>query len=89
MMLVFGGVLCELALVVWSLTSVGRLCRCGSGADCCLLKVEGLSRGMWVDGVGRREWDLLVGGVSFVLEQVAFGVLYMTVGWVGVVCWRG
>ena len=53
--LVFGGVLCKLVLVVWSLTSVGKLCRCGSGADCCWLKVGGLSRGMWVDGVGRRE----------------------------------
>ena len=55
MTLVFGGVLFELALVVWSLTSVGRLCRCGSGAECCWLMVLGCSLGMWVDGVGRRE----------------------------------
>ena len=41
MTLVFGGVLCELALVVRSLTFVGRLCRCGSGAECCWLKVLG------------------------------------------------
>ena len=50
--LIFGGVLFKLALVVLSLTSVGRLCRCGSVAECCWLKVSVLSLGMWVVGVG-------------------------------------
>ena len=52
--LIFGGVLLKLALVVVSLTSVGRLCRLGrwSVAECCWLKVSVLSLGMWVVGVG-------------------------------------
>ena len=55
--LIFGGVLFKLALVVLSLTSVGRLCRLGrwSVAECCWLKVSVLSLGMWVVGVGWRE----------------------------------
>ena len=55
--LIFGGVLFKLALVVLSLTSVGRLCRLGhwSVAECCWLKVAVLSLGMWVVGVRRRE----------------------------------
>ena len=55
--LIFGSVLFELALVVLSLTSVGRLCRLGrwSVAECCWLMVSVLSLGMWVVGVGRRE----------------------------------
>ena len=55
--LIFGGVLFELALVVFSLSSVGGLCRLGrwSVAECCWLMVSVLSLGMWVVGVGRRE----------------------------------
>ena len=54
MALVFGGVLFKLALVVLSLTSVGRLCRLGRWfvSECCWLKVSVLSLGMWVVGVG-------------------------------------
>ena len=39
MALVFGGVLFKLALVDWSLMSVGRLCRLGRWlvAECCWL----------------------------------------------------
>ena len=57
MALIFGGVLFELALVVCSLTSVGRLCRLDrwSVAECCWLKDSVLSLGMWVVGVGRRD----------------------------------
>ena len=46
--LIFGGVLFKLALVVLSLTSVGRLCRLGrwSVAECCWLEVLVLPLGM-------------------------------------------
>ena len=55
--LIFSGVLFMMALVVLSLTSVGRLCRLGrwSVAECCWLKVSVLSFGMWIVGVGWRE----------------------------------
>ena len=55
--LIFGGVLFKLALVVLSLTSVGRLPRLGrwSIAECYWLMVSVLSLGSWVVGVGRRE----------------------------------
>ena len=48
-----------------------------------------LSLGMWVVDVEGRDWDSLVGGVLFMLEQVVSGALFMLVGWVGVMCWRG
>ena len=56
--LIFGGVLFKLVLVVLSLTSVGRLCSMGrwSVAECCWLRVAVLSLGMWIVGVGWREW---------------------------------
>ena len=54
MVLIFGGVLFELALVVLSLTSVGRLCRLcrWTVAECCWLMASVSSLGMWVVGVG-------------------------------------
>ena len=56
MTLVFVGVLSELALMVLSLTSVGRLCRLGrwSVAECWWVKASVLSLGMWVVGGGWR-----------------------------------
>ena len=82
MVLIFGGVLFELALVVLSLSSVGGLCRLGrwSVAECCWLMVSVLSIGMWVVGVGRRECDSLVDGVLCMLGQVVSGVLFMAGG---------
>ena len=75
--LIFGGVLFKLVLVVLSLTSVGSLCRLcrWSVAGCCWLMASVLSLGMWVVGVGGREWDMLVDGVRFMLGQVLSGVL--------------
>ena len=86
MTLVFVGVLFKLALMVLSLTSVGRLCRLcrWSVAGFCWLKDSVLSLGMWVVGVGWRGWNSVVGGVLFMLEQVMTGVLFMSVGWAGV-----
>ena len=82
MALIFGGVLFELALVVLSLTSVGRLCRLcrWSVAECCWLMSSVFSLGMWVVGVGGREWDVLVDGVRFMLGQVLSGMLFMVGG---------
>ena len=48
------------------------------------MKVSVLSLGMWVVGVEGRDWDSLAGGVLFMLEQVVTGVLFMSVGWAGV-----